>query len=107
MRDLNVIPFLNFNRFLLARWLADGPSAIDYKWRSRRERGIVAGEEQRHVGDIFGMPGAPDRLKLSQKHLGILLSAETICEHRRIDAARTDTVNANLMLPDFERDRAR
>src|SRR6266849_9864391 len=68
--------------------------------------GFVAGEEERHVGDVRRMAGALDGMQLRQYLLDHLRVGGQKVENGRIDTAGAYAIDANLVLRHFERDRA-
>jgi len=83
-------------------------AAVDHHRGTRDPFRFVAREEERHICDIVGMTRALHCLNLREKHFGGLLTAgNPIREQGSVDAAGADAVDANLVLTDLERDRAR
>src|SRR5258708_1119974 len=76
---------------------ARDPAAVDYEWRAGREGRLVAGEEQCGVRNfVGGSDPAKDRTALNKLWLYSLGTRDSI-NHRSVDDAGTDAVNAHIV----------
>src|ERR1019366_1388939 len=73
---------------------ARGHTTVDHHCLPGNKLGFVAGEEERHVGDIFGMAGSLQRTKCRQQLLHLIRVAGQEVEDRRVDTARADAIHA-------------
>src|SRR4029079_8393819 len=74
--------------------LRDGRAALYGEGRARQVAGVVAQEEHRDVGDVFGLRVAPER-NAATRALLRFRSREHAARHRRIDPTRTNAVDAH------------
>jgi hypothetical protein len=75
-------------------------AAVDQHRGSSDPLRFVAGQEQRHIGDILRLAGAPNRLRLGQSPLAAFASRSS---DRGVDTARTDAIDADAILAQFDR----
>src|SRR5712692_3505151 len=79
-----------------------GPSAVDDKRRAGGERRVVTGEEQRHLRDLLGLADAVETRDSLHRGAGRLAAAHPP-HHGRVDRARADCVDADVVAAVFER----
>src|SRR5229473_169548 len=79
-----------------------GPSAVDDKRRAGGERRVVTGEEQRHLRDLLGLADAVETRDSLHRGAGSLAAAHPP-HHGRVDRARADCVDADVVAAVFER----
>src|SRR6266403_4532774 len=83
--------------------LPGGEAAVDDQLRTRHERGLVARQEQGHVGDLTRLRDP------SEWDAGLELLADRVGEvrglERRVDDARVDHIAADLVAGELDRQR--
>src|SRR4029453_8602022 len=88
------------------------PAAVIDERGARRERGFVAGEEERHLRHFFGLAEATQqrhalhRLRIDRYALGLHLLSDLL-GHRRHRCARAERVDADLVSSQLHRRTAR